>query len=96
MFARRQPPVPATLYTRRDCPLCDRLVADLERARLDPPPTLTRVDVDADEALVARFGDWVPVLELQGTLLVRGTWSLPELERRWNSLAGARPEERPC
>ena len=61
---------PARLYSRHPCPLCDRLVHDLERARLRPRLDLEIVDVDADPELAARFGESVPVLEVEGTILV--------------------------
>lgn len=87
MLFRRSVPLPARLYTRRHCPLCERLEADL--ASLQPEARLTRVDVDTDPALRERFGDWVPVLEVDGTILVRGAWVRSELQRRWRSIARA-------
>lgn len=52
-----------TLYSRSYCHLCDDMLAALnamqdETARFD----VAVVDVDADEALVARFDELVPVL----------------------------------
>lgn len=82
---------PARLYTRHPCPLCDRLVSDLERARLRPRLELERIDVDLDPELSRRFGASVPVLEVDGTILVRGVWSLPELERRYAALCQEAP-----
>ncbi|MEX1025358.1 MAG: glutaredoxin family protein [Planctomycetota bacterium] len=89
------PTLAATLYSRRDCPLCDRLAWDLEDLALRPAPRVVVVDVDASPELRERFGDWVPVLEVAGQLLVRGVWSRDELARRWTSLA-AGLEEDPC
>ncbi len=55
--------IPFTLYSRSWCHLCDDMLAALlklqgEERRFD----VTVVDVDADEALVARFDELVPVL----------------------------------
>jgi hypothetical protein len=52
-----------TLYSRLYCHLCDDMLAALEA--LQSPTvrfTVTVIDVDADEALVARFDELVPVL----------------------------------
>jgi thiol-disulfide isomerase/thioredoxin len=52
-----------TLYSRSYCHLCDDMLAALEA--LQTPTvrfTVAVVDVDADEALVARFDELVPVL----------------------------------
>ena len=55
--------IPFTLYSRSYCHLCDDMLAALlalqgEEQRFD----VQVVDVDADEALVARFDELVPVL----------------------------------
>jgi hypothetical protein len=52
-----------TLYSRLYCHLCDDMLAALEA--LQSPTvrfTVSVIDVDADEALVARFDELVPVL----------------------------------
>jgi 4a-hydroxytetrahydrobiopterin dehydratase len=57
-----------TLYTRRDCPLCDRAKASIRAAeslhRLSI--TLREVDIDEDPELRARFTDDVPVIYVDG------------------------------
>ncbi|MES2152995.1 MAG: glutaredoxin family protein [Pseudomonadota bacterium] len=55
--------IPFTLYSRSYCHLCDDLLAALlalqtQALRFD----VALVDVDADDALVARFDELVPVL----------------------------------
>jgi hypothetical protein len=46
------------LYGRADCCLCDDLALELGRLGV----SFAKVDVDADAALVARYGARVPVL----------------------------------
>jgi|694.fasta_scaffold02864_3 hypothetical protein len=55
-------PAALLLYTRAGCCLCEGLEQRLRA--LDPPPSLTLVDVDQDPALLARYGLEVPVLAL--------------------------------
>jgi hypothetical protein len=56
-----------SLVTRADCHLCEVLQADYEALRQRYPlPPLTLVDVDADPALLQRYGLKVPVLLLDG------------------------------
>lgn len=71
------------LYTRRDCPLCTALKAELARARVRPPFRLLEVDIEGDPELVARHGRSVPVLELEGRPLAKGRTSAAEFERRY-------------
>jgi thiol-disulfide isomerase/thioredoxin len=55
--------VPFTLYSRSWCHLCDDLLAALNALQTDSLRfAVTVIDVDADEALVARFDELVPVL----------------------------------
>lgn len=52
-----------TLYSRSYCHLCDDMLAALLALQTDTLRfTVDVVDVDADEALVARFDELVPVL----------------------------------
>ena len=60
--------VEVTLYTRKDCPLCDDAKASIRAAtslhRL--PITLHEVDVDTDADLRARYSNDVPVIVVNG------------------------------
>ena len=61
-----------TLYTTLGCHLCEELEAWL--VRLGPgAPALVRVEIADDPALLARYGERIPVLEdAQGEALERG------------------------
>lgn len=56
------------LYTRKGCHLCEVAEAVLLRHGLRPE----RVDVDQQPALLPEFGDWVPVVEIDGVVRFRG------------------------
>jgi len=59
------------LYTRQDCHLCDDAKQILLRYG-DYLPPLDEVDVDTDSVLKEKFGDCVPVVEIDGTIRFRG------------------------
>src|ERR1700682_6396464 len=60
--------IDVTLYTRADCPLCEKAKGAMRAAmtlhRL--PVTLHEIDVDLDPALQARFTTDLPVVYLNG------------------------------
>lgn len=55
-----------TLYTRRQCHLCDVMKAVVRDAARTWMVTVDEVDVDGDAALAARYGHDVPVLAIDG------------------------------
>lgn len=55
-----------TLYSRIDCPLCQEMREVVELVGHEVPLSLDVVDVDTDTALVAAYGDEVPVLCVEG------------------------------
>lgn len=54
------------IYSRSYCHLCEDLRDALRQALGEVPAVIEMVDVDADEALVARYDELVPVLMGQG------------------------------
>lgn len=71
-----------TVMHRRECELCDDMLAELERLRatVDLPPVEV-VDVDSDSELHRRYGLSVPVLLLDGTVVCRHRLDSAELVR---------------
>jgi len=57
-----------TLYSRPGCHLCEDMKALIERVRRTIPDTVrvTEVDVSADPELERRYGQEIPVLEMNG------------------------------
>jgi hypothetical protein len=71
-----------TIVHRRDCELCDQMVAELSAlGRRESLPSLEVVDVDADPELQRRHGLQVPVLLLDGTVVCRHRLDATELLR---------------
>jgi glutaredoxin len=55
-----------TLYGRPGCHLCDDARAALERVRAERPFALAEVDIEADDRLLARYLERIPVIALDG------------------------------
>jgi glutaredoxin len=60
------------VYSRADCHLCDDAKAVLA-GYLEYLPELDAVDIDSDPELQSRFGETIPVVELDGEVRFRGT-----------------------
>jgi glutaredoxin len=50
------------LYTRQDCHLCDDAAEMLDDLAAELRFTITTIDIDTDEAFLARYNDVVPVI----------------------------------
>ena len=71
-----------TVVQRRDCALCEEMLAQLTAlGQRIPLPPIEVVDVDADPLLARRHGLDVPVLLLDGTVVCRHRLDRAELER---------------
>jgi hypothetical protein len=55
-----------TLYGKAGCHLCDDARAAVQRVRLDRSFELREIDVSLDPVLLRRYGERIPVLELEG------------------------------
>jgi len=55
-----------TLYGKPGCHLCDTARTVVERVRADHEFELEEVDVTVDPVLHGRYGERIPVLELDG------------------------------
>jgi glutaredoxin len=71
------------LYSRRGCHLCEQ-AEDMLAAHA---PEIAVIDVDASADLAREFGTRVPVVEVDGRVLIEGRFDELELLAR---LAGAR------
>jgi 4a-hydroxytetrahydrobiopterin dehydratase len=64
-----QPPVEVTLYTRRDCPLCDKAIAAMRASGVDV--RIDEIDIDNSPELRRRYTDDVPVVCIGSAELFR-------------------------
>ena len=55
-----------TLYTKKDCHLCEGARALLEWLEYDFAVSIEEVDITADVALYARYREAIPVVSIKG------------------------------
>ena len=65
-----------TVVSRQGCHLCEVAEADVARICADLGVEWTTVDVDADPELRAEYGDYVPVILVDGN--EHGYWRVEE------------------
>ncbi|GAB1472158.1 hypothetical protein MASR2M66_30360 [Chloroflexota bacterium] len=53
-----------TLFTKKDCPPCDQLKADLNELQAQYPHRLVEVQIESDAAIQEKYKDIVPVIEV--------------------------------
>ena len=68
------------LYTRVGCHLCADALAVVERVCADAGEPYVVVDVDGDSELVAKYSDYVPVVEVDS--VQQGFWRIDEARLR--------------
>lgn len=68
------------IYTRQECHLCDVAKDTLHRFALWLPE-IEEIDVDESAELTARYGETVPVVEIDGTVRFRGVINETLLKR---------------
>ena len=60
------------VYTKRDCPLCDKAFAAIERVRARLPDVMLRVerrDIESNSLWLERYRTLIPILETAGERL---------------------------
>jgi len=67
-----------TLYTSKDCSLCDKAKEDLASIQEQIPHRVVEIDIASDPALQEKYGADVPVIEV-GPYKVTGTFSRTDL-----------------
>ncbi|HMK08474.1 MAG TPA: DUF2085 domain-containing protein [Anaerolineales bacterium] len=68
-----------TLYTKKECELCDQARTDLAGLQTSVPHRLVEIDVESDPVLLARHGANVPVVET-GPYTLRAPFTATDLK----------------
>jgi len=83
-----------TLFTKKDCSLCDQAKADLAELQAMVPHRLVEVDVETDRLLMERHGEKVPVVEV-GAYTLRAPFSQTDLKVALLAAQQGRPAAAP-
>jgi len=67
-----------TLYTRKDCHLCEQAKADLESLQVQYPHRLVEIDIESDPALLKKYLVEIPVVEV-GPYILRAPFDKQKL-----------------
>ncbi|RLD05978.1 MAG: hypothetical protein DRI32_03350 [Chloroflexi bacterium] len=67
-----------TLYTRKNCHLCEETKENLDSLREKYPHRLVEIDIDTDPALVIAYGEIIPVVEV-GPYVLKGSIAVQDL-----------------
>ena len=68
-----------TLFSRKDCHLCDQAKADLLSLQGEIPHNLVEIDIESDETLLKNYLFDIPVVEA-GPYRLKAPFGLPELK----------------
>lgn len=80
-----------TIYSRPGCHLCEEMKAVVERVRREHAFELTERDISGNPDLEQRYGQEIPVLELDGKRIAKYRIDETGLERALRS-RGTSPE----
>ena len=73
-----------TLYSRKDCCLCDDMKAVIKKVAANLPLEIAEIDVDGSVELREEFGDQVPVLFIDGRKAFKYRVSAKQLAKKLN------------
>ena len=65
MFIPPMQPIKLQLYTKPDCPLCDKAKTALEKVSEKYPIQVEEVDITKNLGLFTKYKDLIPVLEME-------------------------------
>jgi glutaredoxin len=68
------------LYSKPGCHLCEEMKAELAKAAASIPFSLTEINIEEDEILLARYGPDIPVLTIDGVEAFKHRVSVAEFE----------------
>lgn len=71
-----------TLYSRKDCCLCDEMKSVIAVVAVRTPMEVEVVDVDGSDELREKFGNHVPVLFIDGRRAFKYRVTAKELNKR--------------
>jgi len=82
--------IEVTILSRHDCHLCDVVLRVAQQVQTETPFTLTRMDIDDNADLAARYGDRVPVVLIDQVEVLAGKMTEGDFRRAINKRARER------
>ena len=73
-----------TLYSRKDCCLCDAMKAVIKEVATNWPLEIDEIDIDGSLALRDKFGNEVPVLFIDGRKAFKYRVTAKQLAKKLN------------
>jgi hypothetical protein len=73
--------IDVTILSRHDCHLCDVVLRIAQQVRTEVPFTLTRMNIDENADLAARYGDRVPVVLIDQVEVLSGKMTEGDFRR---------------
>lgn len=75
-----------TIYSKKDCHLCDIAKETLLEIRKEYPFTLTEIDIEKDKTAFERYKYLIPVIEIDGQIIFAYRVNENELKKILSSL----------
>ena len=81
-------PTKFQLYTKSDCPLCDKAKSALEKVAHEFPIQVEEINITANLGLFTKYKNLIPVLEMDGKRLFVHRIDVRALKRKlmWRQL----------
>ena len=76
-----------TIFSRTDCHLCDVVLRIAQQVQTEVPFILTRMNIDENADLAARYGDRVPVVLINQVEVLSGKMTEGDFRRAINKRA---------
>lgn len=61
-----------TLYSKKDCHLCDIAKKELNDLRKEPTFSITEIDIEKDQEAFEKYKHLIPVIEMDGIVIFTG------------------------
>jgi len=73
--------IDVTILSRHDCHLCDVVMRIAQQVQSETPFTLTRMNIDENAELAARYGDRIPVVLIDQVEVLSGKMTEGDFRR---------------
>jgi glutaredoxin len=75
-------PIKVIMYSKNNCPLCDKAKRVLEEINEEFPITIEEIDIYQDDALLEKYQLMIPVIEIDGEEIAFGMIQKEPIRKR--------------